>query len=142
MSLDDKLKNMTLSELLDKEKQLKIYLAKVEKEIANHKKSGSRGSAENTFPMQLFSSSERTKSVEKPKPKPKSKPKNLGELARETRNEKPVENPKIKATMDSMKEVLTANKVKYTSNMNKEKLSELIRSHNLVRICESYHQSK
>ena len=95
MSLDDKLKNMTLSELLDKEKQLKIYLAKVEKEIANHKKSGSRGSAENTFPMQLFSSSERTKSVEKPKPKPKpkSKPKNLGELARETRNEKPAEKP-------------------------------------------------
>lgn len=142
MSLDDKLKNMTLSELLNKKEQLKIYLAKVEKEIANHKKSGSRGSAENTFPMQLFSSSERTKSAEKPKPKSKSKPKNLGELARETRNEKPAEKPKIKATMDSMKEVLTANKVKYTSNMNKEKLSELIRSHNLVRICESYHQSK
>ena len=142
MSLDDKLKTMTLSELLNKKKQLETYLAKVEKEIANHKKSGNRGSAENTFPMQLFSSSERIQSVEKPKPKPKPKPKNLGELARETRNEKSAEKPKIKATMDSMKEVLTANKVKYTSNMNKEKLSELIRSHNLVRTCESYHQSK
>ena len=142
MSLDDKIKNMTLSELLNKEKQLETYLVKVKKEIANHKKSGSRGSAENTFPMQLFSSSERTKSVEKSKPKPKSKPKNLGELARETRNEKPAEKPKIKATMDSMREVLKANQIKYTSNMNKEKLSELIRSHNLVRTCESYHESK